>query len=156
MDDRTTVVTGPFLVTTRRPEPLIAGGHGWDSDEYGLVDNEDPVVSRIAVATLEEAAGLWLSEQWVQRGQALWTDTPGRAKLEAAAAAEYLSASGGQFPPLGDGTTITVEPAPAYKLVRIAGHASLLTRALAAGDAPPASLVAECCAAFNAAQEARA
>lgn len=49
----------PYLVTITRPTaiPFVAGGHGWDSDEYGLVDNEDPLrttTESFAVATLEE------------------------------------------------------------------------------------------------------
>lgn len=95
----------PFLITTTRPEDgeFLNPVNG-QSEPYGQAN----VVSRRAVATLEEAATI--------PGDAIrqWRDAvPSREKWNAAyellRAAENLPESGGTVS-LPDGTTIEVEP----------------------------------------------
>jgi hypothetical protein len=96
----------PYVVTTKRPTPIVAGGHGWDSDEYGLVDNENPIVSRHAVATLEEAR----DKGWAEARRHLHVDQGASEWVRWGDAFRDLPESGGTVGPLPDGTVIKVEP----------------------------------------------
>lgn len=82
----------PYIVTTRRPSTLPHGEHPHD---YGYPMT---VVSRRAVATLEEARG-------VAMDVSLDADSP-RCHRDAMG----LPKSGGAVGPLPDGTMIEVEP----------------------------------------------
>lgn len=93
----------PFIVSHVRPEPFVAGGQGWeaDADEYGLVDNEDPTVFRLAVATLEDAR-----EECVQSCP---EEMKPRVAVELGKQIAALTVAGGTIP-LPDGGRVTVEP----------------------------------------------
>jgi hypothetical protein len=101
----------PYIIITKRPcpeghsEPLLQGdGGGWDGSNYrtpcSVCDDRCEVVSRRAVATLEEA---WAEAHRIVNAQPhrlsdpLWNN-----------AIEAWPKSGGMIGPLPDGTVIEV------------------------------------------------
>lgn len=133
----------PYIVTVTAPaEPRWTG-----EVEYMPVN---PIVSRRAVATLDEArdqARLFIDDAWRATGES-WDN---RWDAWASLHVDELPEPGGTIGPLPDGTTINVEQTTREALIE-----ALLARedVLSSHDWPWTT--DRLCAAFNAAQEAKA
>lgn len=137
-------MSGPFLVTTRRPRDL----------QVAPYFRRPSIVHTVAVATLEDQAG---PDGRIYTGARTATsDAIVDSGFEVAArwaSARLITESGGTVT-LPDGTTITVEPREIeYAVEWLLQHAAISE--LEHRELSTAELIDRFCREFNAAQEAR-